>query len=184
MFCNRGLTHQSIDLFSDGEDLFLRRGQAEWTAWQAAVGDTAQDPHDHPARAHHDCDGSADHRTRGKVSQIFPSLSWSCACFPTKGFGEHQVVWSVALGAWMWFSVSSSLPDRLMGALDAAIQWEKEMHWCMYHVTCFRTDAVLLKRYDQTGFWPPGRPKRWKSKALNVLEEAVRARWNNFWLHC
>ncbi|ELU08987.1 hypothetical protein CAPTEDRAFT_214437 [Capitella teleta] len=39
-----------------------------------------------------------------------------------------------------------------------------------------RTDALMLKRFDQTEFLPPGRPKRWRSKAFQVMEEAVLTR--------
>ncbi|KAK2193650.1 hypothetical protein NP493_9g03030 [Ridgeia piscesae] len=39
-----------------------------------------------------------------------------------------------------------------------------------------RTDTFMLKRYDRTGFIPPGRPRRWKQKAFKALDEAVVGR--------
>ena len=41
----------------------------------------------------------------------------------------------------------------------------------------YRIDSYMMKRYDQTGFMPPGRPKRWRQKCFHVLEEAVQAKY-------
>lgn len=40
----------------------------------------------------------------------------------------------------------------------------------------FRIDAVALKKHDQFGFLPPGRPKQWRKKAFEVLREATADR--------
>jgi len=39
-----------------------------------------------------------------------------------------------------------------------------------------RTDMKLLQNQEANGFLPPGRPKRWGAKCLEVLKEAVEAR--------
>lgn len=39
-----------------------------------------------------------------------------------------------------------------------------------------RMDAVMLKRKEQTSFMPPGRPRGWRAKGFQVLEEAVMSR--------
>lgn len=39
-----------------------------------------------------------------------------------------------------------------------------------------RIDAAALKKHEQFGFLPPGRPKQWRKKAFEVLEEAIAAR--------
>lgn len=39
-----------------------------------------------------------------------------------------------------------------------------------------RIDAAALKKDEQFGFLPPGRPKQWRKKAFEVLEEAIAAR--------
>lgn len=39
-----------------------------------------------------------------------------------------------------------------------------------------RMDAAWYKKYDQTGFMPPGRPKKWKDKCLEVLQSSIAAR--------
>lgn len=36
-----------------------------------------------------------------------------------------------------------------------------------------KADLFALQQHKQTGFIPPGRPKEWKRKALEVLNEAV-----------
>uniref|UniRef100_A0A0L8HXA5 Exocyst complex component 3 n=1 Tax=Octopus bimaculoides TaxID=37653 RepID=A0A0L8HXA5_OCTBM len=39
-----------------------------------------------------------------------------------------------------------------------------------------RIDTVALRKHDQFGFLPPGRPKRWRKKAFEVLREATADR--------
>eukprot|EP00918_Siedleckia_nematoides_P052359 GHVU01114441.1.p1 GENE.GHVU01114441.1~~GHVU01114441.1.p1 ORF type:complete len:748 (+),score=92.77 GHVU01114441.1:239-2482(+) len=39
-----------------------------------------------------------------------------------------------------------------------------------------RIDLIWNKKYEQHNFLPPGRPKRWKLRAYDVLKEAVTAR--------
>nr|CAD7396422.1 unnamed protein product [Timema cristinae] len=39
-----------------------------------------------------------------------------------------------------------------------------------------KADAFALQRQRQSGFLPPGRPKRWREKALEVLEKSVAQR--------
>ena len=39
-----------------------------------------------------------------------------------------------------------------------------------------RIDSYMMKRLDQTGFIPPGRPKRWRQKCFQVLEDAIQAK--------
>ncbi|XP_064652191.1 exocyst complex component 3-like [Lineus longissimus] len=39
-----------------------------------------------------------------------------------------------------------------------------------------RTDAIWLKRQDQTGFIPPGRPKMWRERCFSVLRDSAGAR--------
>lgn len=39
-----------------------------------------------------------------------------------------------------------------------------------------RADQFALQRQKQTNFLSPGRPKNWKSKAFEVLKEAVHER--------
>ena len=39
-----------------------------------------------------------------------------------------------------------------------------------------RIDAAALKKHEQFGFLPPGRPKQWRKNAFKVLEEAIAAR--------
>lgn len=39
-----------------------------------------------------------------------------------------------------------------------------------------RADDQTLKRYESTGFMPPGRPKQWRKRVFDILEEAVAER--------
>lgn len=39
-----------------------------------------------------------------------------------------------------------------------------------------RADELTLKKYETTGFMPPGRPKQWRKRVLDILEEAVAER--------
>lgn len=39
-----------------------------------------------------------------------------------------------------------------------------------------RTDEFYLKRKAQTGFIPPGRPKKWREKCFSILEESICSR--------
>lgn len=39
-----------------------------------------------------------------------------------------------------------------------------------------KTDVEALKQAKQTGFLPPGRPKRWKAMAFEILEKSVATR--------
>ena len=40
----------------------------------------------------------------------------------------------------------------------------------------YRINEACMKRYKQSGFLPPGRPKEWKKAALKKIEEAVQVR--------
>ena len=37
-------------------------------------------------------------------------------------------------------------------------------------------DVAWSRKYDQTGFMPPGRPKRWRDKCFEVLQTSIAAR--------
>ncbi|GFR70498.1 exocyst complex component 3, partial [Elysia marginata] len=39
-----------------------------------------------------------------------------------------------------------------------------------------RMDLAWSKKYDQTGFMPPGRPKHWRDKCFEVLQQSIAAR--------
>lgn len=39
-----------------------------------------------------------------------------------------------------------------------------------------RADEIITKRYKSTGFMPPGRPKQWRKRVFDILEEAVAER--------
>ena len=39
-----------------------------------------------------------------------------------------------------------------------------------------RLDAAWLEKHNRYGFSPPGRPKKWRNRCFNVLEEAVQNR--------
>ncbi|GFN92469.1 exocyst complex component 3-like [Plakobranchus ocellatus] len=39
-----------------------------------------------------------------------------------------------------------------------------------------RMDAAWTRKYEQTGFMPPGRPKRWRDKCFEVLQTSIAAR--------
>lgn len=39
-----------------------------------------------------------------------------------------------------------------------------------------RVDELTLKKHEATGFMPPGRPKQWRKRVIDILEEAVAER--------
>ncbi|BFZ21282.1 hypothetical protein BsWGS_24321 [Bradybaena similaris] len=39
-----------------------------------------------------------------------------------------------------------------------------------------RMDSAWSRKYDQTGFLPPGRPKKWRAKCFEVLQNSIAAR--------
>ncbi|CAG2118198.1 unnamed protein product, partial [Medioppia subpectinata] len=39
-----------------------------------------------------------------------------------------------------------------------------------------KADAMAIKRYDTTGFMPTGRPKQWRKRVFEILEEAISER--------
>ncbi|KAL8558497.1 hypothetical protein ACOMHN_059238 [Nucella lapillus] len=39
-----------------------------------------------------------------------------------------------------------------------------------------RMDSAWLRKHDQTGFMPPGRPKKWREQCFSTLEQSIAAR--------
>ncbi|KAK3088320.1 hypothetical protein FSP39_017467 [Pinctada imbricata] len=39
-----------------------------------------------------------------------------------------------------------------------------------------RIDAVYIKRKQQTGFMPPGRPKKWQEKCFQIIQQSIESR--------
>ncbi|KAJ8377545.1 hypothetical protein AAFF_G00256090 [Aldrovandia affinis] len=83
-------------------------------------------------------------------------------------FGEVQGL-SDALGKQLWMVVERSLvtvrrdPTMLVSAVRVIEREE-------------RIDRRMLDRQRQTGFVPPGRPKRWRERMFSTLERTVSAR--------
>jgi len=46
----------------------------------------------------------------------------------------------------------------------------------MFHVLTLPFCLLYIQRQRQSGFLPPGRPKKWREKAMEVLEKAVAQR--------
>jgi len=46
----------------------------------------------------------------------------------------------------------------------------------MFHVLTSSFYLLYIQRQRQSGFLPPGRPKKWREKAMEVLEKAVAQR--------
>lgn len=44
------------------------------------------------------------------------------------------------------------------------------------YVFRFRNDAFCIERYKSSHFMPPGRPRRWRQKCMDVLENLVQHR--------
>ena len=44
-------------------------------------------------------------------------------------------------------------------------------------VVLFRMDNAWRRKQEQTGFMPPGRPKKWREQCFNVLEQSIAARY-------
>lgn len=73
------------------------------------------------------------------------------------------------LGRQIWLIVRRTLncvrrdPPTIVSALRIIEREEK-------------TDEQITKRYRATGFMPPGRPKQWRKRVFDILEEAVAER--------
>lgn len=76
---------------------------------------------------------------------------------------------SEELGRQIWLIVRRTLtcvrrdPQTIVSALRI-IEYEE------------RADEQATKRFESTGFMPPGRPKQWRKRVFDILEEAVAER--------